>query len=1046
MLRFSTRSLAVALLALSSSLLAQKPQVQPTSRLHPTATPRLQVHLYETPALDRTAIAIQDAQNDQPGVPRRYAIPFAVDLTTQNSGTWDILGATSVWRLRIRCPNAEHINLGFSEFKLPADSYMLLYSMDESSMIRPFTGRDHQPDGQLWTPVVRGDDMIVELVVPTALRNKPQFRLAQIGSGYRFFGAPAYRQLGSGSCNVDVACPEGVGWEGEVSAVAAISTGGSAFCSGAMINNTSNDGRNFFLTAAHCGINAGNASSLVCYWNYENTSCGGGGASLSQFTTGSTFRAAYTPSDFTLVELTQTPNAAWDVGYAGWDRSGSDATSATAIHHPSGDAKKISFENQSTSTTSYGGTSSPGDGTHVRITDWDVGTTEGGSSGSPLFDQNHRIIGQLHGGGAACGNNLSDWYGKFAVSWNGGGTSSTRLSDWLDSAGSGFTTVDTNGGGGGPTGPSNDDCATATAVGEGVNGPFSSAGANTSAPSWSCASGGGDVWFAYTAPCTGTATFDTCSATRTFDTAIEAFGGSCGSLSLITCNDDACSLGSSLTINTTIGTTYLIRVGGYQGATGMFDLTVACTGDFGPPNDECAGAVAVTDGVNGPFSTTVSTTSTPAFSCATGGNDLWYSYVATCNGDVDADLCSATRDFDTVLAVYEGGCGALSQVACNDDSCSLGSAVSFSATVGTTYWFRVGGFQGATGSFDLTIACTSTGGTATEAAYGTGCYDRVRSFYEAPAVAAFDLISATLTLAPNPNGGYDVTTAAGSWVDPLSADLGLDDDGLSQHTLPFTLNYPGGSTNQITICSNGYIWLDGTSTGADWNPTTAEFTDEAPRLAPCWHDFDPTSGGSVHYDVIGGFVYVSWVDVPEFGELNTNSFQVMITPLGTIQYRYQTVSNGHGGATIVGFSSGNGALLPAESDLSAITTLSTSGPDAVPLTLTATTRPVLGTTQTMTISNIPATTVAGAVMYGLTQYPTGVELSIIGMPDCSLWSTSEFTIAFSGTPTATADWPIGNDIGLMGLHVFTTAAVIAPGQNALGVITSNGIDLGLDVF
>ena len=91
----------------------------------------------------------------------------------------------------------------------------------------------------------------------------------------------------------------------------------------------------------------------------------------------------------------------------------------------------FSFENDPTTTTSYGGTNVPGDGTHVRVSDWDDGTTEPGSSGSPLFNQDHQVIGQLHGGGAACGNNKSDWYGKFSTSWTGGDSNSTRLCDWL---------------------------------------------------------------------------------------------------------------------------------------------------------------------------------------------------------------------------------------------------------------------------------------------------------------------------------------------------------------------------------------------------------------------------------------------------------------------------------------------------------------------------------------------------------------------------------------------------------------------------------------
>jgi hypothetical protein len=73
------------------------------------------------------------------------------------------------------------------------------------------------------------------------------------------------------------------------------------------------------------------------------------------------------------------------------------------------------------------------------------GVTEPGSSGSPLYDAAGRFIGQLHGGASACGatgDNLSDIYGRFSVSWTGGGTNSTRLSNWLDAGNTGAMAID----------------------------------------------------------------------------------------------------------------------------------------------------------------------------------------------------------------------------------------------------------------------------------------------------------------------------------------------------------------------------------------------------------------------------------------------------------------------------------------------------------------------------------------------------------------------------------------------------------------------------
>jgi hypothetical protein len=289
--------------------------------------------------------------------------------------------------------------------------------------------------------VLLTDEMVVELSMPAGQRDALRLQLSSVNVGYRGFTPDATR---SGSCNVDVVCPDGNDWRDEIPSVAVISTGGSLFCTGFMVNNTAQNQTPYFMTAYHCNISSSNAGSLVAYWNYEASSCGGPrDGSLAQWQSGSFFRSRYSASDFTLVELDSDPDPAWGVTFAGWDRSGANATTAIAIHQPSTDEKAISFEFQSTTTTSYLSNTVPGDGTHVRVIDWDIGTTEPGSSGSPLFDQNHRVIGQLHGGYASCSSQTSDWYGKFSVSWNGGGTSATRLSVWLDAGNTGAVTVNT---------------------------------------------------------------------------------------------------------------------------------------------------------------------------------------------------------------------------------------------------------------------------------------------------------------------------------------------------------------------------------------------------------------------------------------------------------------------------------------------------------------------------------------------------------------------------------------------------------------------------
>jgi len=437
-------SLITALASAAAAGAAQP--IHPLAWVHADRlAPEEAVPLLTVPPVDRAAAALEDIARGEAGLPPRFAIPTSVTVTPETSGSWDAAPDGSlVWRLRVRSPAASSLNLGFTQYGMPPGGALYVYSPDRGQWLRPFTDADNTSHGELWTPVLLADALVVEVDLPAGTRDALQLHLGQVNAGYRYFGAKTTSAPESGSCNVDVVCPDGDPWRNEIPAIARISISGIYLCTGFMVNNTARDQRPLFQTANHCGLNSGNSGTLVAYWNYQTSVCGGTpDGSLADNQSGSTWRAAYSPSDFTLVELSRSPDPAWKISFAGWDNTGADAANATCIHHPNADEKRISFEYQATSTTSYLGNTSPGDGTHVRVFDWDKGTTEGGSSGSPLFDQNHHVIGQLHGGYAACGNDLSDWFGKFAVSWNGGGTSSSRLRDWLDPGNTGATSLDT---------------------------------------------------------------------------------------------------------------------------------------------------------------------------------------------------------------------------------------------------------------------------------------------------------------------------------------------------------------------------------------------------------------------------------------------------------------------------------------------------------------------------------------------------------------------------------------------------------------------------
>jgi len=219
----------------------------------------------------------------------------------------------------------------------------------------------------------------------------------------------------------------------------------------------------------------------------------------------------------------------------------------------------------------------------------------------------------------------------------------------------------------------NDECVDAIVLVDGTNGSFSSAGAFTSSPSWGCASGGNDVWFSYTAQGSGTLSVSTCGLSG-YDTALQMFSGSCGSLTSIACNDDSCSLQSTVSASVTAGT-YYIRVGGYNGATGSFSLDVS--GPSAPPTPPAA-----------PSSLGAS---------AAGSSQVDLSWNDNSNNETGFEVERSTNGTSFSLATTT--------------SAGVESWSDTGRAANTTYWYRVRAVNGGGESGYTNIASATTGGT-----------------------------------------------------------------------------------------------------------------------------------------------------------------------------------------------------------------------------------------------------------------------------------------------------------------------------------------------
>lgn len=432
--------LLLSVLALSSAYLPDFAEAPRSTRLGLNASLEA-VAVQVMPPQDSEALIAEDARLVGPGVPLRVGEPSKVLLSPENSGTWQTLASGDrLWRLRVHSEGALWIGLGFGSFRLPEGAELYVYDPGQTQVQGPFTVRQVKSHGQLWLPPVPGSTAVLELYWPAALGARtPRLTLNSVSHGYR----PIFEHFGettdkaSGACNIDINCPLGDAWQDEKRGVTRMLISSRFLCTGSLVGNTANDCRNYFLTANHCLSTETEAASVVFYFGYERADCGAGSGSLSQTLSGSSLVATWDGSDVTLLELDDTPPADYEAYYNGWSRVSTAATESTGIHHPAGDVKKICFNADPLADDP------PVTALHWRVTEWEQGTTEGGSSGSPLFDQDSRIVGQLHGGVASC-ENLSGWdeYGKFDSSWDGGGSAESRLSDWLDPGGTGEMVLD----------------------------------------------------------------------------------------------------------------------------------------------------------------------------------------------------------------------------------------------------------------------------------------------------------------------------------------------------------------------------------------------------------------------------------------------------------------------------------------------------------------------------------------------------------------------------------------------------------------------------
>jgi hypothetical protein len=355
-----------------------------------------------------------------------------------------------------------------------------------------------------------------------------------------------------------------------------------------------------------------------------------------------------------------------------------------------------------------------------------------------------------------------------------------------------------------------------------------------------------------------------------------------------------------------------------------------------------------------------------------------------------------------------------------------------------------------TGLSDVQFLAGAGTVVATNTTLGQGCIRAASSFYEFFASSAsFDLSNSAITMVYT-GSGYIVLPGITTYLPPsgTATTLALSDDSEVSVALSSAFPYPGGTTSSLQVCSNGFVSV-AAGNGTGYTPDVATML-AAPQTAWWnWHDYNPTVAGSgqVKFEQIGGIAYITWDGVYDFGgtsAANANRFQFQFdTANGFVHLVFQTLS-AQGNARLVGYSPGGPSIDPGNTDLSAVLPVgfSIGATDVLPLTLAGGSRPVIGNSWMLNVTNVPAAGTIGLDVFGLSD-PNIPDLGFLGAPGCGTRASLDLLNAWI-VAGATHNYSLllPNIPALVNMHIYTQAIVLQPGVNTLlgGVITSNGID------
>lgn len=385
----------------------------------------------EMPPISNEAELWRSAEEESSFKSLHFAHKFHQFLRPDNAGIsfqWENM---KVWRVGIRSKGAYSLNILFSRFKLPPGARLFVYNGDQSEILGSFTEENNSVLELLPVQPIGGDELIVEYQEPVDALFPGEIEIGEVNHDFRGIFRATEPRDPIQKCHPNIVCyPEDI-LPG--SGVVGLIINGTTYCTGSLVNNTSEDGAPYLITATHCLNNDYDArflankrydmiaGTIVAFFHYQSPLCDVDIRGPLQMTLASADSVVISERhDISLLRLKDTPPTTYQPYYLGWDATTTPKGAFHGIHHPNGGIKKVAVEEGSLSITTFPGSKyNMTPNAHWSVNAWDTGATEGGSSGSPLLDHEKRIVGTLTGGVSMCSSPRGpDVYASLSRFWN----------------------------------------------------------------------------------------------------------------------------------------------------------------------------------------------------------------------------------------------------------------------------------------------------------------------------------------------------------------------------------------------------------------------------------------------------------------------------------------------------------------------------------------------------------------------------------------------------------------------------------------------------